>query len=528
MSAQPGRLNKTGQHFTAILLLCGLVYFLFPYYRYFVDPDATSYLTIITRYANGDYAKAVNGFWSPLSCWLAALAVKYLGMSPFPAAVLVNTMAAAKALYFSQRIFQKFYHERFGQWCFGLVLAVFWAHTVYYQLCCDVWQAAFLLGILLLFIRKDFTAKPVLWLVTGIATAVAYFAKTYSFYAVPLMLAVTLGCYYFRKEVSLQKSLTIFISVLLVQIAACMPWLVLLHDKYGDWSIGYAGKLNMSWWVAGAQKFRSDIHLLIPPLYPDSTCYFEDPWYAQGVYDHFWDSPAMLARQLIRVAYNLLRWVETANFISPFYFITWLLSILLMLRTATRTLFSRSQQIMILCFLVYPAGFWLLLFDARYIWFTVPLSMAIGLLLTQRFLFNYFNETVKRLFILVFMLSYLPGAISDLKANFRSGEKEYAIAQQLTQLHIQGPFISNITYGPESPSLLQLSYFAHCPVYFTAGSGGMEQALLQDAQRYPVKYFFYRYNGPEDNYVLHDLQGKELPELTHSSIPGLKVFALKQ
>ena len=57
-----------------VLLLLVAVYY--PYCKYYVDPDATAYLTISKLYANGDWLNAVNGYWSPWSCWLTAIFIK--------------------------------------------------------------------------------------------------------------------------------------------------------------------------------------------------------------------------------------------------------------------------------------------------------------------------------------------------------------------------------------------------------------------------------------------------------------------
>src|SRR4051812_39452421 len=43
----------------------------FPYLRYYVDnPDTLSYITVAEKIATGNFSEAVNGYWSPLICWL--------------------------------------------------------------------------------------------------------------------------------------------------------------------------------------------------------------------------------------------------------------------------------------------------------------------------------------------------------------------------------------------------------------------------------------------------------------------------
>ncbi|MHC4572433.1 MAG: hypothetical protein ACYS0C_10215, partial [Planctomycetota bacterium] len=40
------------------------------YYRYLVNPDGISYISIAQKYINGDFSNAVNGWWGPMLSWL--------------------------------------------------------------------------------------------------------------------------------------------------------------------------------------------------------------------------------------------------------------------------------------------------------------------------------------------------------------------------------------------------------------------------------------------------------------------------
>jgi hypothetical protein len=72
-----------------MLLLTGA----YPFNQYYIDPDATAYLTIAQRYAHGDLQRAINGYWSPWSIWLTAALIK-TGIAAFKAAIMVNAIAA--------------------------------------------------------------------------------------------------------------------------------------------------------------------------------------------------------------------------------------------------------------------------------------------------------------------------------------------------------------------------------------------------------------------------------------------------
>src|SRR5215208_1289032 len=52
------------------------------YRHQLVNLDAVSYLEIARDYAHGDFAGALNGYWSPLYSWVLALAWVMVDPSP--------------------------------------------------------------------------------------------------------------------------------------------------------------------------------------------------------------------------------------------------------------------------------------------------------------------------------------------------------------------------------------------------------------------------------------------------------------
>ena len=100
--------NRNIAFIVSAILLCVAVYGVYPFYQYYVDPDATAYLTIIKRYVAGDYEKAINGYWSPWSCWLVAGWVKLTGWGLMAASVAVNTAGAVCFLFISHSFFKYF------------------------------------------------------------------------------------------------------------------------------------------------------------------------------------------------------------------------------------------------------------------------------------------------------------------------------------------------------------------------------------------------------------------------------------
>lgn len=511
------------------MLLCCLVAWLWPYFQYYIDPDAISYLNITAKYVEGDYQHAINAFWSPMGCWLTAVLVKWTHWPLFQSAIIVNTIPAAGMVIAGQRLFQQFRSSNWECWCFGITSAIFWAYTVYFQSFTDIWQFFFLTVGLLILLRKDFIKKALWWVLLGITGALAFFGKAYSFVFFPVMiLVVTAITLHAEQNLKLKRLLFISLTGILVMMLCIFPWAYLLHEKYGIWTYSTAGKLNMSWWLTGSQDFKEGIHALVPPPYKGSLYYFEDPYLAQGTFTNFWQSPQLFLKQVMRTAYNVIGWTESSNRISAFYFVTWVLSILFFFQKRRTVFQSTSLKIILTLFIIFPLPYWLLTFDhGRYLWFTIPLASILAMTLFEVFLKPTLNNhRLGQVFVAVFFLSFIITPVADMKGMYRSGYKEHEIAAKLKAYKIQGSFIANRSYAEAGPSIIKIALFSRNPWYCHTLSDYSTAELLNDAKRYKVKYYFYFYDGSGDDYILRNTEGKTGNDITNGTIPGLKVYEI--
>lgn len=527
--APMSKLSRAGLFILPPLFFCACVLALWPYMRYYVDADALSYLNITQKYIAGDYQHAVNIFWSPMGCWFTALLVKCTGWELFSAAIIVNCVSIVGLMTVNQCLYNRFRSGQWERWCFALMSAVFWAHANYYQSFTDFWQYFFLACGLLLLLNARFTQKPLLWVAAGLLAALAYFGKAYSFFFFPFMIFAA-TCIHLKMQpvFNWKRLLAVCATAGLVMLALASPWLWLLHEKYGIWSNSVAGKLNSTWWLTGTQEFRPDIKVLVPPPYEGSLFYFEDPYLAQGPVRHFYDSPALFVKQLLRIGFNGLSWVYSDNRISPFFFATWLITLLLISRRNIRSAASWQLQLLTVVYLVYPLPFWLFTFEnGRYTWFIMPAGAILSMIYAGKALFPRLSLRGQQLFVAVFFLVYLVTPVMDMREMLRKGEHEYNLAQELKKRNIRGSFVSNRSYADAYLSLSQLSWFAQCPWYCHTLNDFSNREILADAQRYKVRYYFYFYDGTADDYILHGTDGKPLPDITNGSVSGLKVFLLQ-
>lgn len=504
------------------LLLCIGLAVVYPYFQYFVDPDATAYLTISKRYADGDLSRAVNGYWSPWSCWLTALGIKS-GLSVFPAAIVANAIGAIGFLLISQSFFILFAIERRVQWLLNGGLAGFLLYAVFKQTFDDLWECAFLLASLRVMLSTGYLLRPRLWVLNGIIGAFAYFAKAYAF---PFFILNGLCCSYFLNRLAGERDngwIRPSLVPIIVMIVCSSWWIYLLYDKYGIITTSTAGTLNTSWYLVGHPLWADGIRTLVPPIYNDSPYYWEDPYLVNGDTPHFWNSLKLFLLQIVKACFNLLKMVKSMSEISAFMFATWLLASGVLFASRMRMAFDRRLRVLALSFLIFPLGFVLINFEARYIWYMLPLSMVLGALAIQRYRENMGGYA--KIVAAAFALSYLVWPIWDLKGMVNEGRVEHHTAKQLNALGINGSFTANLVYGPQMPKVARLAYFSGNQYYNMPYADVSKDQLLQEMRRYRVKYYFhYQPNIDGSDFQFTDEAGVPFPEASQGRLVGLKVF----
>ncbi len=475
--------------FLSALLMCVVLYIIYPHYQYYIDPDGTAYLTISKRYATGDYQRAINGYWSPWSCWLTALLIK-TGLSPIPASIIINAIGATGFLYISQSFFLKFNLTRRLQWLMCITLAFFLCYAVFAQSFDDLWECFFLLSTLRIILSDRFKEQPVLWIAMGFIGTLAYFAKAYSF---PFFILNTICCTYFICKDDKAQWIKISATAIGVMVVCGLPWIWLLHNKYGIWTTSTAGTLNMSWYLEGHPHWKEGINLLIPPGYNDSPYYWEDPWLANGATPHFWNSASLLWQQIWRGGYHVVLFIIAALQLSVFFPLIVIICLSAQFfKKATINIDQRVKVIMT-SFLLFPLGYFLINFEARYLWYMVPLSMALGAILLMEKPFKL-RLSYKALSF-IFPLSYLIVPASGLYQMYGAGKIEFDLAQKMKSSGIHGSFTGNVSHR----FMERLAYFSDNQYYYILpfSDGRTRTAgIYNELTKYKVNYYIHYKTGP--------------------------------
>jgi hypothetical protein len=513
----------------AALLMSIVVVCIYPYYQYYVDTDATAYLTIAQRYADGEYFKAINGYWSPWSCWLVALLIK-AGHQPFVSAIFVNAVGAGCFLFICQSFFNLFNIPGKRQYIWLSTISLFLAYAVFKQLFDDIWECFFLLAGLRILLMPGFTHRKDLWVWLGISGGFAYYAKAYAF---PFFMLNTLCCVFYLTEAWHKSRRADWMKISAVSIAVMMvialPWIAALHEKYGIWITSTAGTLNLSWYPVGHPFYKKGIEYLLPPVYANSPSYWEDPWMVNGVTPHFWNSGALFLRQIARVVYNLTLFVKCLNEMSPLLFPAVVLSLAVLLSKKLQTLFGKRYTVVALSFLLFPLGFVLINFESRYIWYMLFPGLLLVIVALQYAYVGISNNKINTAITLLAAVSFLAWPVWDMKQMYKSGEREYIMAKELQKHGVKGSFTANVVFGQgnDLEEVSRLAYFSGNPYYNLPKASISYEELLKDIRRHKVNYFFYYHKDEiaNRNFVLYNEHGLPFPSVT-GEFGNLTIFKI--
>lgn len=510
--------------FAAIVFIAALVV-IFPFYQYYIDPDATAYLTVAKRYAAGDYHRAINGYWSPWAIWLTALLMK-AGIASFKAAIIVNAAGALGFLFVSHSLMLLFRMRNDFRWLVNAALSIFLLYAVFWQSFDDLWECFFLLAVLRVMLKDNFISRPSLWVLAGFLGALAYLAKAYAF---PFFILEVACCTFLmdRLQAAGKKNWRKVSAVCIItMLVFSSPWIYLLHDKYGIWTTGTAGPLNTSWYLVGHPYWKDGIGSLLPPVYDDSPSYWEDAWYVNGDTPHFWSSPKLFLLQIVKAGYNLLKFMQSINELTAFFIVAIVAAVIIIFSKRSVEQSYIKLKVLSLSFLLFPLGYVLVNFQGRYLWYMLPLCIVIiGCALQSSNRFNQLTVFMQRVAVVVFAFSIIAWPLWGLKDLLNKGKAEYLTAQALRKQGIQGSFATNIPYGPKTQDIVRLSYFSGNS-YYNMPVPASKDDLLRDISRYRVKYYFHFYDGKWDEFAFSDEMGKTYPEVTGGEILGLKVFII--
>jgi hypothetical protein len=354
-------LGAIGLYWLAGFLLIGA-------FRYQINPDALSYISIAQHYRDGFWQDAINAYWSPLYSWLL-LPPLFLGLEPLLAARIVNLTLGFIALAASWRLavvvglstpFRRIL-------VFTLVPVLLqWGFSVISP---DLLTIAILLPFLAFVLQPDFLQRPLLCLSAGLCGGLAYLSKAY---ALPFVLAFFLMCALWqmlaihRSPKAIARGTIVFLAGL---GTLTLPWVAVISNAYQRLTFGTAGRINFA--VIGPQSFWFPILTrgLFAPANDHALSAWEDP---SSLPQRIWSPFSSIANFAFWLEKIVSNWGDFCEMLNGFS--------LLALPALGAGLYIAIQRMrrehrgydpamaLFLSLFIFAGGYTLVFLETRYVW----------------------------------------------------------------------------------------------------------------------------------------------------------------
>ncbi len=506
----------------AYLCLCGAFY---SRYQTWIDPDGISYINIAVKYAHGNWAQAINGFWSPLVSWLMAPFI-FAGVNSILASKLVAIILGLVTLNGIRLLTQWFQLGWQTKGVVYLTIVPLLVTYTYSAVPVDLSLLAVLLHYLYFIYHPQLFKQYKYAVLVGMVGCVCYFAKQYAFpfFFLHTTLIVIYRLIREKPFKFLSKSSAKFLAVVYGSFfALALLWMVHISIKYNQGLIyGTTGKINFSQALNHQVRNINEQGFFLYPPNPTATDWTEDVFYLQGKYVHIFDSKETLKQEQNLIMQALRLFVKYMNRMCLLWIPIVIGALIFYFRKNENHIRNRVL-LPLITLVLYPSGYLLIWVEERFLWI-----MPVLLLLLSVYLFEKWMEEIKRhkgvihlLFLVVLVFSFWRMAVLEFVQTQATNDPTVKMANLLTEkFHLHG-----LMYGEGYPAeqIQMLSFRA-----------GLQNVIIHP------KYYGTSYhlptqliNGGINYYFLFHQPGdtlKPIPnfsEISQGQIPGLWIYKIQ-
>lgn len=506
------------------LILVVFVYFsagmLFLYfYRFQINPDGISYISLAQKYVSGDYAHAVNAYWSPLLVWMSI---------PFYLIGLNDIIAMKICLLFSGIVVFIGVHSLWR--CFTISdeikRAIFISliplvlYGLLYVISPDMLSAGILCWYWGILFNARYLEKLSYGTACGILGALGYFSKAYIFYFFAVhFLTINILFFYMNNDIAHRKSIARnFIAGILSFLIISGCWIFVLSAKYGGITVSTAGAYNLAEFAPDSPGIPIKYGGLMAPSNATALSAWEDPSYHIFTpWNPFasWHDLLYFARHF---CVNCLVAIRKLAFAWCCIFV--LASCIFVQRKKIQ--WPLTHSFIMYCAItifIYIAGYCFVRVLSRYLWGIYFLIMIVcGCLLTVLYQHVQINKLSRRLIILMFSAGFTIIPAYRLINKINTGKEVSILANQLKDASItQGTIAADSRYN----TALSLCFFSGNAFYgIPQKNTGLETQLKDHA----IDYFLSFGNETDTEHFLSTLHSISLNE----GKEHIRIFFLKK
>jgi hypothetical protein len=468
-------LGAIGLYLMAGVLLIGS-------FRYQINPDALSYISIAQHYRDGLWREAVNAYWSPLYSWLL-LPFLSLGLDPLLATKILSLTLGCLVLAASWQLAAVvgLAHPFRRILVFALAPVVLqWAYSVVSP---DLLTIALLLPFLTLVLRPDSLDNSVFGLLAGLAGGLAYLSKAY---ALPFVIVVFVMCTVWQ-ALAVPRPLGAIARGTIGFLAGlgmlALPWVAVISSAYHRFTLGTAGRFNFA--LIGPRSFWYP--MLTLGLFPQPNEHALSPWEDPSFLpQRIWSPFSSIENFIFWFRKIVSNWGDLYEMLNDFSVLA-LPALAAGLYMAIQRMRREHRKFdpgiaLLLSLFIFAGGYTLVFLEERYIWIC-----EIGILLGGLFAIqagSMSNRLGKRwAFVLAvaLSLSFALPASKWLRKHRGIDREHYEAARDLPEMR-ESHFVSN--------DMTAVYYAYYKGGRFFGLPQGNSEAIARQFNRYGVDRYF--------------------------------------
>jgi len=465
-------------------------FLLMPFYRWQIDADGISYISIAARYAAGDFSGAVNGYWGPLLSWLIVPFIK-LGANPLIACKIIGLLTGIASLFLVRKLLTLLEvpaaYARTAVYVFMPVALSYFMVVISPDL-----LVAVLLGFYCcLSVKDDFLSGVRGPALSGALAALGYLAKSF---AMPFFLAHFTALALWRGFGKKEHVLRGYIAGMVAFAVIAVPWSGVLSAKYGRLTLNTTGAYNMA--VVGPTYIGHPINFegFFEPRDSAALSVWEEP---SLIPVRVWSplASAELFRHqvhlLVKNSFELLTAYESISAFTPALLAFMLLLFIGYLRGEDkRGIFA----VLLFSVALYSAGYLPIVIRARYFYLCYIILFAVGWKLITLGDAWWRDGWKTKTACALFALSFLITPANNLIGNLNSGRAILDAARHIgAQYQLAGKRVASNTRWMDT---LYLAYYLRFSYLGEMRKGITQPELNAELDRFHADYFIAWYENP--------------------------------
>ncbi len=516
------RLRLESNFTLALIIYSILGILLLNYYQYQIDSDGVSYISLAQKYVKGDIYNAINAYWGPLLSWLLTPFLLF-GLKPLLAVKLLNLIIGFLAILGLRSLSYKFeMAERIRSAIFFSLIPIVLSFSTF-LITPDLLLATILVFYLDVIFDSCYVDRVYNGILCGALGGIAYLCKIYAFHSFILLFFIFNMFHFFRNK--RKKVFLNFFLGLIVFLIISGSWSLILSNKYKEITIGSSPEFNK---VIVGPGPKSGVH----PMYyqgffkpPNETAIsvWEDPTYLIKTMKPWspFESWNSFNHQLTIIKDVLYRTVLIYSDFSTLSIAIIIAYILFCVSAYRIQLLSNDLLFPLITVIIFPLGYTLVLVEARYLWIVDFLLLLMGgYTLNVLFKNAYFTETMKKVTLAFFILSFIAIPTKNLIRNINIGKKIHDIYKELDgRYNIDG----NVAANRDWRNSFHLSYYLDVSYYGIPRENISSKELMKELEKNNIDYYIVWDYSRWDTELLSNYK-----EITRDEISGLRIYSLKE